>query len=168
MQTVWTHIYLVLICLILSLCLPPFLLFPAPSLSPFCIHLLQVCIVQKRDTEKMYAMKYMNKQQCIERDEVRNVFRELEILQEIEHVFLVNLWWLSYVFTLSMWSALPVSVACFVCLCILYIYPPTRQVHAHSKICCSPKIDVLFVNIMLLVLHALSSLHLAKLEKKFC
>ncbi|KAL8187176.1 UNVERIFIED_CONTAM: hypothetical protein K2H54_036209, partial [Gekko kuhli] len=33
----------------------------------------------------------MNKQQCIERDEVRNVFRELEILQEIEHVFLVNL-----------------------------------------------------------------------------
>ncbi|KAL6033419.1 hypothetical protein STEG23_026253 [Scotinomys teguina] len=54
---------------------------------------LAVCIVQKRDTEKMYAMKYMNKQQCIERDEVRNVFRELEILQEIEHVFLVNLWY---------------------------------------------------------------------------
>lgn len=53
---------------------------------------IKVCIVQKKDTEKMYAMKYMNKQQCIERDEVRNVFRELEILQEIEHVFLVNLW----------------------------------------------------------------------------
>ncbi|KAK1905976.1 Serine/threonine-protein kinase 32C, partial [Dissostichus eleginoides] len=52
----------------------------------------EVCIVQKRDTEKMYAMKYMNKQQCVERDEVRNVFRELEILQEIEHIFLVNLW----------------------------------------------------------------------------
>ncbi|CAJ0923623.1 unnamed protein product, partial [Ranitomeya imitator] len=52
-----------------------------------------VCIVQKKDTETMYAMKYMNKQQCIERDEVRNVFRELEILQEIEHVFLVNLWY---------------------------------------------------------------------------
>lgn len=48
--------------------------------------------MQKRDTEKMYAMKYMNKQQCIERDAVRHVFRELEILQEIEHVFLVNLW----------------------------------------------------------------------------
>uniref|UniRef100_A0A670I7X9 Serine/threonine kinase 32C n=1 Tax=Podarcis muralis TaxID=64176 RepID=A0A670I7X9_PODMU len=53
----------------------------------------KVCIVQKRDTEKMYAMKYMNKQQCVERDEVRNVFRELEILQEIEHAFLVNLWY---------------------------------------------------------------------------
>ncbi|XP_056650847.1 serine/threonine-protein kinase 32C isoform X5 [Monodelphis domestica] len=53
----------------------------------------KVCIVQKRDTEKMYAMKYMNKQQCVERDEVRNVFRELEILQDLEHVFLVNLWY---------------------------------------------------------------------------
>ncbi|XP_056650837.1 serine/threonine-protein kinase 32C isoform X2 [Monodelphis domestica] len=41
----------------------------------------------------MYAMKYMNKQQCVERDEVRNVFRELEILQDLEHVFLVNLWY---------------------------------------------------------------------------
>lgn len=61
----------------------------APALRRPC---LQVCIVQKRDTEKMYAMKYMNKQQCVERDEVRNVFRELEILQEVEHVFLVNLW----------------------------------------------------------------------------
>ncbi|XP_049620543.1 serine/threonine-protein kinase 32C [Suncus etruscus] len=53
----------------------------------------KVCIVQKRDTEKMFAMKYMNKQQCVERDEVRNVFRELEILQDIEHAFLVNLWY---------------------------------------------------------------------------
>lgn len=67
-------------------------LLPFPPSLCSVLSLLQVCIVQKRDTEKMYAMKYMNKQQCIERDEVRNVFRELEILQEIEHVFLVNLW----------------------------------------------------------------------------
>ncbi|NWY28402.1 ST32B kinase, partial [Pheucticus melanocephalus] len=52
-----------------------------------------VCIVQKRDTKKMYAMKYMNKQKCIERDEVRNVFRELQIMQGLEHPFLVNLWY---------------------------------------------------------------------------
>ncbi|KAJ7410603.1 serine/threonine-protein kinase 32B-like protein [Willisornis vidua] len=51
----------------------------------------KVCIVQKRDTKKMYAMKYMNKQKCIERDEVRNVFRELQIMQGLEHPFLVNL-----------------------------------------------------------------------------
>uniref|UniRef100_A0A4W3JMI9 Serine/threonine-protein kinase 32B n=1 Tax=Callorhinchus milii TaxID=7868 RepID=A0A4W3JMI9_CALMI len=53
----------------------------------------KVCIVQKRDTKKMYAMKYMNKQKCIERDEVRNVFRELQIMQGLEHPFLVNLWY---------------------------------------------------------------------------
>ncbi|KAM9677738.1 serine/threonine-protein kinase 32B isoform 2-T2 [Trichechus inunguis] len=53
----------------------------------------KVCIVQKRDTKKMYAMKYMNKQKCIERDEVRNVFRELQIMQSLEHPFLVNLWY---------------------------------------------------------------------------
>ncbi|XP_062349357.1 serine/threonine-protein kinase 32B isoform X2 [Cinclus cinclus] len=41
----------------------------------------------------MYAMKYMNKQKCIERDEVRNVFRELQIMQGLEHPFLVNLWY---------------------------------------------------------------------------
>ncbi|KAG3276918.1 serine/threonine-protein kinase 32B isoform X2 [Ictidomys tridecemlineatus] len=53
----------------------------------------KVCIVQKRDTKKMYAMKYMNKQKCIERDEVRNVFRELQVMQGLEHPFLVNLWY---------------------------------------------------------------------------
>uniref|UniRef100_G3U4V2 Serine/threonine-protein kinase 32B n=2 Tax=Loxodonta africana TaxID=9785 RepID=G3U4V2_LOXAF len=53
----------------------------------------KVCIVQKRDTKKMYAMKYMNKQKCIERDEVRNVFRELQVMQSLEHPFLVNLWY---------------------------------------------------------------------------
>ncbi|KAL7849910.1 hypothetical protein SRHO_G00192590 [Serrasalmus rhombeus] len=53
----------------------------------------KVCIVQKRDTKKMYAMKYMNKHKCIERDEVRNVFRELQIMQGLEHPFLVNLWY---------------------------------------------------------------------------
>ncbi|XP_030170080.1 serine/threonine-protein kinase 32B isoform X3 [Lynx canadensis] len=53
----------------------------------------KVCIVQKRDTKKMYAMKYMNKQKCIERDEVRNVFRELQIMRGLDHPFLVNLWY---------------------------------------------------------------------------
>ncbi|XP_041476689.1 serine/threonine-protein kinase 32B-like isoform X2 [Lytechinus variegatus] len=52
----------------------------------------KVCIVQKRDTKKMYAMKYMNKAMCIRKDAVRNVLREQEILQALEHPFLVNLW----------------------------------------------------------------------------
>lgn len=40
----------------------------------------------------MYAMKYMNKYACLKKDAVRNVLRELEILQNIEHPFIVNLW----------------------------------------------------------------------------
>uniref|UniRef100_A0A8U8C0M8 Protein kinase domain-containing protein n=1 Tax=Geospiza parvula TaxID=87175 RepID=A0A8U8C0M8_GEOPR len=41
----------------------------------------------------MYAMKYMNKLKCVERNEVRNVFKELQIMQGLEHPFLVNLWY---------------------------------------------------------------------------
>ncbi|CAL1291969.1 unnamed protein product [Larinioides sclopetarius] len=41
---------------------------------------------------KMFAMKYMNKSQCIEKDAFRNVLREIEILSSLEHPFLVNLW----------------------------------------------------------------------------
>ncbi|KAJ8348022.1 hypothetical protein SKAU_G00266110 [Synaphobranchus kaupii] len=53
----------------------------------------KVCIVQKRDTKKMYAMKYMNKLKCVERNEVRNVFKEMKIMQNLEHPFLVNFWY---------------------------------------------------------------------------
>ena len=40
----------------------------------------------------MYAMKYMNKVQIIKKHAVDNVFREVEILCQLEHPFLVNLW----------------------------------------------------------------------------
>ncbi|ELU01456.1 hypothetical protein CAPTEDRAFT_92464 [Capitella teleta] len=52
----------------------------------------KVCIVQKKDTKKMFAMKYMNKNMCIKKDAIRNVFREVELLQNLDHPFLVNLW----------------------------------------------------------------------------
>lgn len=53
---------------------------------------LQVCIVKKKDTKQMYAMKYMNKIQIIRKHAVDNVFREIKILCSVEHSFLVNLW----------------------------------------------------------------------------
>lgn len=56
-----------------------------------CVH-VQVCIVQKKDTKQMYAMKYMHKNQCLERDALKNVLREVDILTQLEHPFLVNLW----------------------------------------------------------------------------
>ena len=54
--------------------------------------LVQVCIVKKKDTKQMYAMKYMNKIQIIRKHAVDNVFREIKILRSLEHIFLVNLW----------------------------------------------------------------------------
>ncbi|KAG8439301.1 hypothetical protein GDO86_005500 [Hymenochirus boettgeri] len=62
-------------------------------MGKYCSFFSKVCIVQKNDTKKMYAMKYMNKQKCVERNEVRNVFKELQIMQGLEHPFLVNLWY---------------------------------------------------------------------------
>ena len=65
-------------------------LFPTDLQSRFFS--LQVCIVQKKDTKKMYAMKYMNKAMCVEKEAVRNVMREVELLMRLDHPFLVNLW----------------------------------------------------------------------------
>lgn len=53
----------------------------------------KVCIVKKRDTKEMYAMKYMNKIQIIQKHAVDNVFREIDILRGLDHPFLVNLWY---------------------------------------------------------------------------
>lgn len=52
----------------------------------------KVCIVCKRDTGILYAMKYMSKATCVERDALRNVLREIEILTQVEHKFVTNLW----------------------------------------------------------------------------
>lgn len=54
--------------------------------------LFQVCIVEKKDTKQMFAMKYMNKHQCMERDALKNVLREVDILTKLDHPFLVNIW----------------------------------------------------------------------------
>ncbi len=54
--------------------------------------MLQVCIVRKRDTKQLYALKYMSKEKCIERKAVKNVLNELSILEALHHPFIVNLW----------------------------------------------------------------------------
>lgn len=53
---------------------------------------VQVSIVQKKDTKKIYAMKYMNKLSLVQRKVVRNVFSEIELMKSLSHPFLVNLW----------------------------------------------------------------------------
>ncbi|KJE90165.1 serine/threonine-protein kinase 32A [Capsaspora owczarzaki ATCC 30864] len=52
----------------------------------------KVCIVLKRDTKKLYAMKYMNKEKCLQKRAIRNVFNERKILESLQHQFIVNLW----------------------------------------------------------------------------
>ena len=48
--------------------------------------------MQKKDSQRMFAMKYMNKRICVENDAIRNVVREMELLRKLDHPFLVNLW----------------------------------------------------------------------------
>lgn len=52
----------------------------------------QVCIVKKKDTKDLYAMKYMNKTNIITKKAARDVLRELKILSSLDHPFLVRLW----------------------------------------------------------------------------
>ncbi|KAJ3134671.1 hypothetical protein HK101_004338, partial [Irineochytrium annulatum] len=51
----------------------------------------KVRIVEKRDTKKLYALKYINKLQCIRMRAIQNIFRERAILEELSHPLIVNL-----------------------------------------------------------------------------
>ncbi|KAG0340527.1 hypothetical protein BG004_006363, partial [Podila humilis] len=51
----------------------------------------QVRVVERRETGKMYALKYISKAQVIKMDAVRNILRERQILERLDHVFLVNM-----------------------------------------------------------------------------
>ena len=48
--------------------------------------------MEKKDSKKLYAMKYMAKDICIQSGSIKNVIRELEMLKRLSHVFIVNLW----------------------------------------------------------------------------
>ncbi|XP_036323449.1 serine/threonine-protein kinase 32A isoform X2 [Rhagoletis pomonella] len=51
-----------------------------------------VCIVQKRDSGILYAMKYVSRSACESRGALGGVIKEVELLATLEHPFLVNLW----------------------------------------------------------------------------
>lgn len=52
----------------------------------------KVCIVQKRDSGVLYAMKYVSRSACESRGALGGVIKEVELLASLEHPFLVNLW----------------------------------------------------------------------------
>uniref|UniRef100_A0A914EDM8 Protein kinase domain-containing protein n=1 Tax=Acrobeloides nanus TaxID=290746 RepID=A0A914EDM8_9BILA len=52
----------------------------------------KVCIVRHRGMKKLYALKYMAKRRLVQKTVAFNILRELELLQELSHPFIVNLW----------------------------------------------------------------------------
>lgn len=52
---------------------------------------LQVRIVEHRESRRLYALKYINKEECIRMDAVRNIIRERVILEQLDHPFLCRL-----------------------------------------------------------------------------
>ncbi|KAJ1330786.1 hypothetical protein BSLG_009238 [Batrachochytrium salamandrivorans] len=50
-----------------------------------------VRIVEAKSTKQQYALKYINKKQCVKKDSVENVFRERLLMQELDHPFIINL-----------------------------------------------------------------------------
>ncbi|KAF9342271.1 hypothetical protein BGX26_007927, partial [Mortierella sp. AD094] len=50
-----------------------------------------VRMVEKRETGKVYALKYISKSQVIKMDAVRNILRERQILETLDHAFVVNM-----------------------------------------------------------------------------
>ena len=51
----------------------------------------KVRIVLKRDDKKLYALKYINKEQCIKMKAVHNIIQERKLLEDINNNFIVNL-----------------------------------------------------------------------------
>ncbi|CAB4070216.1 STK32 [Lepeophtheirus salmonis] len=52
----------------------------------------KVCLVERRDNDQLFAMKYVNKEACIRNEAVKNVVAEVELLQNLDHPFIVSLW----------------------------------------------------------------------------
>ncbi|KAI8977002.1 kinase C-like protein, partial [Mycotypha africana] len=51
----------------------------------------KVRIVEHRESRKLYALKYIDKEECIRLDAVKNIIRERYILEELDHPFLCRL-----------------------------------------------------------------------------
>ncbi|KAI8925427.1 kinase-like domain-containing protein [Entophlyctis helioformis] len=77
-------------------CTPP--RYCAVDLSHFRMHQVigkggfgMVRIVEEKKSKQQFALKYINKRQCIKKHSVENIFRERLILQELNHPYIVNL-----------------------------------------------------------------------------
>ncbi|EJD07014.1 kinase-like protein [Fomitiporia mediterranea MF3/22] len=51
----------------------------------------KVRVVEHKRTKKLFALKYINKAQCVKQKAVANVIQERQLLEEVDHPFVVNL-----------------------------------------------------------------------------
>ncbi|KAK9728695.1 Serine/threonine kinase [Basidiobolus ranarum] len=51
----------------------------------------KVRIVEHKETKKLYALKYINKVECIKMNALKNVLRERNILEKLDHPFICNM-----------------------------------------------------------------------------
>ncbi|ORZ39052.1 kinase-like domain-containing protein [Catenaria anguillulae PL171] len=51
----------------------------------------KVKVVVHRQSKQLYALKYINKDICIKKKAYRNIFRERNLLESIQHPFIINL-----------------------------------------------------------------------------
>ncbi|KIK54540.1 hypothetical protein GYMLUDRAFT_1022588 [Collybiopsis luxurians FD-317 M1] len=51
----------------------------------------KVRVIEHKKTKKLYALKYVDKSQCIKQKAVANVVQERRLLEEIDHPFVVNM-----------------------------------------------------------------------------
>ncbi|KAG6837156.1 hypothetical protein H0H93_013746 [Arthromyces matolae] len=52
---------------------------------------MYVRVVQHKQTQELYALKYINKNKCVKMKAVPNVIQERRLLEEVDHPFIVNL-----------------------------------------------------------------------------
>ena len=50
-------------------------------------------MIEQKSTKKILAMKYVNKEACVQKGAVQNVIEEVEFLREVDHPFVVSLWY---------------------------------------------------------------------------
>ena len=49
--------------------------------------------MESKANKKVFAMKYVNKEACLKQNAVQNVISEVELLRDVDHPFVVSLWY---------------------------------------------------------------------------
>ena len=66
--------------------------------------------MEQKDSKKLFAMKYINKEACLKQRAVENIVAEVDLLRSIDHPFIVRLW---FTFQVSL-----ISLQLCTCICI--------------------------------------------------